>query len=572
MSLKQEIETWVSALAAYDAHEFDGAIKCFQQICDTSKIFFNCGVIFATLGEHATAVAYYQRAVQLDQYLAVAYFQQGVSNFLMGDFEEALANFNDTLLYLRGNRNIDYEQLGLKFKLYSCEVLFNRGLCYVYLQQTQAGMQDLMFAAREKMVPDHSVIDEAIAEQAEGYTVFSIPVGVVYRPSEAKVKNLKSKDYLGKARLIAAQEQRHNIDPRQQAAMAARGIDDRPEGKLSYAALNLVRPDLRSRATRQQSEPPISRNIFPPTPPPETEKPDYTSGRRNSTESAASERSALQQARPSAKPLRLELGAAAFDYKSHAEKSRPAPKRSESERPVVRREYSGSWSRNGETAQREARSSDHRSKRNSGQFEVRTSSLRNRPEMQVEEDPIQVISQPTTSQSSSFSPQYHNSNHNSNHHHHHRTMSSAYRSPAMAIEEVAEDEDGDGGDDVIDSPLAFEILPPRATTTSDYPTTRHRSRSKRAPELRRIRIKVHAEDLRYIMTTPTVRFAEIELQIRHKFTLPEGSFKLKIQDDEADMVTVGDQDDWDMALAACKAAAARDAVDMGKMDLWVQEV
>ena len=37
----------------------------------------------------------YQRAVSLDQYLAVAYFQQGVSNFLMGDFEEALANFND---------------------------------------------------------------------------------------------------------------------------------------------------------------------------------------------------------------------------------------------------------------------------------------------------------------------------------------------------------------------------------------------------------------------------------------------------------------------------------------------
>jgi tetratricopeptide (TPR) repeat protein len=105
--------------------------------------------------------------VRLDQYLAVAYFQQGVSNFLMGDFEEALANFNDTLLYLRGNNNIDYEQLGLKFKLYSCEVLFNRGLCYIYLQQRDAGLQDLSFAAKEKVVPDHDVIDEAIREEAE---------------------------------------------------------------------------------------------------------------------------------------------------------------------------------------------------------------------------------------------------------------------------------------------------------------------------------------------------------------------------------------------------------------------
>lgn len=109
----------------------------------------------------------YQRAIRLDQYLAVAYFQQGVSNFLLGDFEEALANFNDTLLYLRGNNMIDYAQLGLLFKLYSCEVLFNRGLCYIYLQQKDAGLQDLSYAVKEKVVEDHNVIDEAIREEAE---------------------------------------------------------------------------------------------------------------------------------------------------------------------------------------------------------------------------------------------------------------------------------------------------------------------------------------------------------------------------------------------------------------------
>ncbi len=160
-------------------------MSSFQPIADTSKILFNCGVIRATLGEHEAAVNnrkplrsldamltslqvdYYQRATSLDQYLAVAYFQQGVSNFLSGDFEEALANFNDTLLYLRGNSNIDYEQLGLKFKLYSCEVCFNRGLCYIYLQEKDAGMQDLTYAAKEKVIPEHDVIDEAIREEAE---------------------------------------------------------------------------------------------------------------------------------------------------------------------------------------------------------------------------------------------------------------------------------------------------------------------------------------------------------------------------------------------------------------------
>jgi len=109
----------------------------------------------------------YQRALQLDQYLAIAYFQQGVSNFLMGNFQDALVNFNDTLLYLRGNKSIDYEQLGLKFKLYSCEALFNRGLCYVNLQDISAGLQDLTYAAREKVKPDHEAIDEAIKDEAE---------------------------------------------------------------------------------------------------------------------------------------------------------------------------------------------------------------------------------------------------------------------------------------------------------------------------------------------------------------------------------------------------------------------
>ena len=156
----------MQALSHYDNTEYEESLKIFDNIADTSKILFNCGVIHATIGEHERAVECYQRAIKLDQYLAVAYFQQGVSNFLMGDFEEALSNFNDTLLYLRGNTYIDYEQLGLKFKLYSCEVLFNRGLCYIYLQQDQPGMQDFGFARKEKMTPDHDVIDDAIRERA----------------------------------------------------------------------------------------------------------------------------------------------------------------------------------------------------------------------------------------------------------------------------------------------------------------------------------------------------------------------------------------------------------------------
>ncbi|KAK4570443.1 hypothetical protein LTR86_002523 [Recurvomyces mirabilis] len=534
MSLKQEIETWVAALAAYDNNEFESAQRCFSQIADTSKILFNMGVIHATLGEHGLAVDCYQRAVQLDQYLAVSYFQQGVSNFLMGDFEEALANFNDTLLYLRGNNNIDYEQLGLKFKLYSCEVLFNRGLCYIYLQQKDAGMQDLTFAAREKVVPDHDVIDEAIREQAEGYTVFSIPVGVIYRPNEAKVKNLKTKDYLGKARLVAAQD-RLNVDARRQAALAAMSPDDRPGEKLSYAALNLVRPDLRSRSGRQQSEPPLNRNMFPPTPPPELDRPDSAHEKRKSSDSASSTPSMLQQSRPAAKPLRLELGAAAFEQRSEAEKPRLGNKRAASERPAMRREHSGGSTRNSEHDRR--------------QNQAVSASYRDMPEVRIENDPIEAYSQ------QAYVPQKPN---------HQRTRSSAYKSPHLPISE--EEEEEDEVHDLSDEPLAFEIIPPRNAAHS-----RHRSHSQRGPDLRNIRIKVHAEDMRYVMTTPSVRYQELEDQIRAKFSI-KGNFKLKIRDEDGDLVTLGDQDDLDMIISTCKATAAKERAEMGKMEMWLHEI
>ena len=53
----QEIETWVTALGHYDNNEFGESLKVFDNISDTSKILFNCGVIHATVGEHDKAVS-----------------------------------------------------------------------------------------------------------------------------------------------------------------------------------------------------------------------------------------------------------------------------------------------------------------------------------------------------------------------------------------------------------------------------------------------------------------------------------------------------------------------------------
>lgn len=57
LNVLQDIETWVAALAHYDNNEFEEAIRTFTPIADTSKVWFNCGVIHATLGEHEKAVS-----------------------------------------------------------------------------------------------------------------------------------------------------------------------------------------------------------------------------------------------------------------------------------------------------------------------------------------------------------------------------------------------------------------------------------------------------------------------------------------------------------------------------------
>jgi len=206
-SLKAELETWAAALGAYDEQDFDKALDLFSRIADSSKILTNMGLIYATIGEHEAAVQQFIGATSLDPYLAIAYFQCGVSNFLLSRYELALQNFEDALLYLRGNQTINYEQIGLKFQLFTPEVLFNKGLSQIYLGYPNEGLAEMEEASKLKVTDEHNVIDDAIRDGGEGYTVFSIPVGVLYRPSENKLKNSKSKDYLGKAKLVAAADE-----------------------------------------------------------------------------------------------------------------------------------------------------------------------------------------------------------------------------------------------------------------------------------------------------------------------------------------------------------------------------
>ncbi|KAI1919873.1 hypothetical protein LOZ58_004901 [Ophidiomyces ophidiicola] len=533
MSLKQEIETWVQALAHYDNNEFEEALKIFSNISDTSRILFNCGVIYATLGEHAKAVDYYQQAIALDKYFAIAYFQEGVSNFLLGDFEEALVNFNDTLLYLRGNTSIDYDQLGLKFQLFSCEVLFNRGLSYIYLNQIEQGMQDLDFASKEKFKPDHEVIDEAIRENAEGYTVFSIPVGVVYRPSEAKVKNLKTKEYLGKAKLVAASD-RGNAFVGFQGSEIKRtrtldtSKDDRPPDAISYAATNLVQKNLVSK-TRQQSEPPINRNMFPPTPPPDASQSFFGA---NSNGPPKPLRSGSLREPPFAVVRNPTVGDV-----PPVDRLRLGPSRSvsESRNPGMKPQFAAKPPNGNNQSQYPPPGGNRRP---------------NFMPLSEEEDTGAVYDMYARPEAprSVYAPRYRNP-----------------RQPPQQPQQqraYGEDDnyDSDAYEDDSIGETQFEMMGPQ----------RRRTTGSKRSDIKKIRVKVHADqDTRFIMIGPAVEFGVLEGKIREKFGF-KSRLKIKMRDD-GDMVTLGDQDDLDMLLSATRQAARKESLDMGKLEIWVNE-
>ena len=92
-----------------------------------------------------------------------------------------------------------------------------------------------------------------------------------------------------------------------------------------------------------------------------------------------------------------------------------------------------------------------------------------------------------------------------------------------------------------------------------------------------------------MMVTPDVSFDAFLGRVREKFALMKTTsmIKLKTKDEEGDLITMGDVDDWEMAIAAAKrdmiaewrkaedegvAAPSGTDTGMGKMEVWVHDV
>jgi PB1 domain len=391
----------------------------------------------------------------------------------------------------------------------------------------------------------------------QGYTVFSIPVGVVYRPNEAKVKNLKTKDYLGKARLVAASDRSNAFTgfagSEKKAARAAepRGRDDRPTESISYAASNLVQPGLTSRGGREQSAPPaMNRNMFPPTPPPENDKPPGAAttasagmtGRAASVRNPANRPPALQRTGTNLSSMSDPMSMSSMDRGPPPVMGDPNMMISPRKRPGTLRTAS------------EPRGPS-----------VRRGPSQSRPTLYGEttdESTTDLLDMYQTPVPAPRGPSRRGTSNN---------FAGNRQQPAYIDEEDEYMSDAYENDDFMqDDGLDFEMVggggARSAAMQTRRPSANLRSNTRRLAEVKKIRVKVHSKaETRYIMIGPAVEYGDFEAKVREKFGLRR---RLKVQmQDDGDMITMGDQDDLDMLIESAKSAARKEKQDMGKMEV-----
>ena len=382
---------------------------------------------------------------------------------------------------------------------------------------------------------------------------------MIYRPNSAKVKNLKTKDYLGKARLIAAAD-KSNVFTGFAGAEAKKILppiitetsrDDRPPESISFAASNLVKQDLLSRS-RQQSEPPINRNMFPPTPPPDGE-PNRPSSTSNKTLPPGSLPTLTGRANSVKNPPPRSTTSDGPKFNRDKELPRLGTVRTASE-------PRGPPSRYPST--RGQRDRDHPPGRGRLFMEAIPSRREDGAEADIDEYPDELYDMYRNNSYSNPNP-YHNMQ---------RTTSSRARPRSRSRQRprFVEDTEECFSPSNHSSLEDFEMLNDAGGSFSrparEDSRSRGTSRSRRQPDVRNIRVKVHSgDDTRYIMVEKAVKFEDFVDRVREKLGMVN-KFKVKMKD-EGDLITVGDKDDWEMATQTVRTEARKEGLEMGKMEV-----
>uniref|UniRef100_A0A8D0L2S2 Neutrophil cytosolic factor 2 n=1 Tax=Sphenodon punctatus TaxID=8508 RepID=A0A8D0L2S2_SPHPU len=187
MSLAETIRLWSKGVSAAEQKDWAAALDAFTSVQNpSSKICFNIGCIHLVLGNLAEA--------------------EQVSLMAASRELSAINDFKEALAQLRGNQLIDYKILGLQFKLFACEILYNIALMHANLEEWKKAEEHLIRAMGMKTEPRHNKIDKAMESilKQRLFEPVAVPTGKLFRPNEKQVAQLEKKDYLGKATVVAS--------------------------------------------------------------------------------------------------------------------------------------------------------------------------------------------------------------------------------------------------------------------------------------------------------------------------------------------------------------------------------
>uniref|UniRef100_A0A4W3JVE9 Neutrophil cytosolic factor 2 n=1 Tax=Callorhinchus milii TaxID=7868 RepID=A0A4W3JVE9_CALMI len=207
MGLKEILKLWDEGITEADRGEWANALKIFTSTEETSsKIWFNIGCLHLLLGELQKAQKAFDMSICKDEHLAVAFYQRGITFFKTENYEEAIRDFKEAFHQLRGNLLIDYHQLGLRYKLFACEVLHNQALAHAQLQTWTEAEEVLKNALGFKTEPKHNFVDEALGavRNQKLFELLQLPRGQLFRPKKNKVAELEKQDFLGEAKVVAS--------------------------------------------------------------------------------------------------------------------------------------------------------------------------------------------------------------------------------------------------------------------------------------------------------------------------------------------------------------------------------
>ncbi|XP_072015996.1 uncharacterized protein [Amphiura filiformis] len=206
VKLKDNLVMWNEGIMEYDQKNYTEALDRFLKIAEPSaKILFNMASLQVRLGQTDAATNTLQSAIAKDQHLAIAHCLLGNLYCKVNRADDAWRQYEKCLECFRSNKSIDYKQLGMTYKLYQCEVLYNQAFTYAKLGEVDWCTKLLGDAQKCKLEEKHSFIDTAYDNYRQGtlFNILDLPVNLVFRPPKDKVTNLKKQDYLGKQKVVS---------------------------------------------------------------------------------------------------------------------------------------------------------------------------------------------------------------------------------------------------------------------------------------------------------------------------------------------------------------------------------